>query len=108
MKGLLLLNERGHWDVPGGKLKMKSDIESTLIEEVKEETNLSVKIGPLIYLKKHLVYRTEVIVVIYKAENIGIEPIYISHEHFKYNFFELTEIEKMNVPQWVTQTLHSI
>jgi 8-oxo-dGTP pyrophosphatase MutT (NUDIX family) len=106
-KVLLLLNERGQWDFPGGKLKMKSDIESTLIEEVKEETNLSVKIGPLIYLKKHLVYRTEVIVVIYKAENIGIEPIYISHEHFKYNFFELTEIEKMNVPEWVAKTLHS-
>ena len=106
-KVLLLLNERGQWDLPGGKLEKKGDIEITLVEEVKEETNLSIKIGALIYLKKHLVYRTEVIVAIYKAENTGIDPIYISHEHFKYNFFEPAEIEKMNVPEWVTKVLQS-
>ena len=104
-KVLLLLNERGQWDLPGGKLEKNCDIETTLVEEVKEETNLSIKTGPLIYLKKHLVYRTEVIVAIYMAENTGIEPIYISHEHFKYNFFEPAEIEKMNVPEWVVTAL---
>ena len=51
-KVLLLLNERGQWDLPGGKLEKKGDIETTLVEEVKEETNLSIKIGTLIYLKK--------------------------------------------------------
>ena len=104
-KVLLLLNERGQWDLPGGKLEKKGDIETTLVEEVKEETNLSIKIGALIYLKKHLVYRTEVIVAIYKAENTGIEPIYISHEHFKYNFFDPAEIEKVNAPEWVIKAL---
>ena len=106
-KVLLLLNERSQWDLPGGKLEKKGDIETTLVEEVKEETNLSIKIGTLIYLKKHLVYRTEVIIAIYKAENTGIEPIYITHEHFMYNFFEPAEIEKMNVPEWVTKALKS-
>ena len=106
-KVLLLLNERGQWDFPGGKLEKNGDLESTLIEEVKEETNLNIVAGQLIYLKKHLVYRTEVIVSIYEAENMGIEPIYISHEHFKYNFFDTAEIEKMNVPEWVTKALQS-
>ena len=106
-KVLLLLNERGQWDFPGGKLEKNGDLESTLIEEVKEETNLSIVAGQLIYLKKHLVYRTEVIISIYEAENMGIEPIYISHEHFKYNFFDAAELEKMNVPEWVTKALKS-
>ena len=35
-KVLLLLNERGQWDLPGGKLEKKGDIEITLVEEVKE------------------------------------------------------------------------
>lgn len=104
-KVLLLLNERGQWDLPGGKLERNSDLESTLIKEVKEETNLNIKLGPHIYLKKHLVYRTEVIVVIYMAENTGIEPICISHEHFRYNFFEPAEIEKINVTEWVTKAV---
>lgn len=106
-KVLLLLNERGEWDLPGGKLEKMGQIEATVIEEVKEETNLNIRLIDLIYLKRHLVYRTEVVVAIYNAENMGIESICISHEHFKYNFFEVAELEKINVPEWVTEALRS-
>ena len=41
-KVLCLKNERDEWDLPGGKINIKEDIENCLIREVKEETNLSV------------------------------------------------------------------
>lgn len=106
-KILMLLNERGQWDLPGGKLEKNCDIDTILESEVKDETNLSVKIGRLIYLKKNIVYRTEVVVAIYEVENISEDPVYISHEHFNYNYFDPHEIEKLNVPEWVTAVIKS-
>ena len=101
---LLLLNERDEWDFPGGKLE-KRNIVSTLVEETKEETNLNIKVGKLEYLDKHLVYRTDVIIAIYRVEIIAADYIQISHEHLQYNFFDLSEIQNLNVPPWVTSVL---
>jgi len=49
---LLLLNERGEWDLPGGRPDPGEDHRSALAREVQEETGLTVEVGAA--LDQHL------------------------------------------------------
>lgn len=49
---LLLLNERGEWDLPGGRPDAGEDHGAALAREVREETNLTVEVGSA--LDEHL------------------------------------------------------
>lgn len=49
---LLLLNERGEWDLPGGRPDPGEDHRAALAREVCEETGLAVEVGAL--LDEHL------------------------------------------------------
>ena len=42
---LLLLNERGEWDLPGGRPDPGEDHRAALKREVREETGLDVEVG---------------------------------------------------------------
>lgn len=103
---LVLLNERGEWDFPGGKLEKESSIIETLIEEVKEETNLSIQASRLLYLEKNRVYRTDVVVIVYEAHISAPNAIKISHEHFNFRFAEPEAlISDLSSPEWVKLAL---
>ena len=45
---LLLLNERGEWDLPGGRPDAGEDHRAALVREVREETGLAVEVGALV------------------------------------------------------------
>lgn len=45
---LLLVNERGEWDLPGGRPEAGEDHRTALVREVREETGLSIEIGALV------------------------------------------------------------
>src|SRR5476649_1047931 len=49
---LLLLNERGEWDLPGGRPEAGEDHRTALKREVREETGLDVEVSTL--LGEHL------------------------------------------------------
>src|SRR4029077_18098266 len=49
---LLLLNERGEWDLPGGRPDPGEDHRAALAREVREEAGLAVEVGAL--LDEHL------------------------------------------------------
>jgi 8-oxo-dGTP diphosphatase len=107
-KVLVLLNERGEWDFPGGKLEKATSIIETLIEEVKEETNLSIQVGKLLYIEKKRVYRTDVIVIVYEAHISAHNAIKISHEHFDYRLAEPEALlNELSTPEWVKVTVKS-
>lgn len=101
-KILFLKNEHNSWDFPGGKLTLNENINDTLIREIKEETNLEVKIKKLIYAENHLFNNQKILVVIFDTEIICENPIKISYEHTNYDFFDLQSI-KTQVPEWVTK-----
>ena len=98
---LLLQNERGEWDFPGGKLETGATIGQTLLEEVLEETNLKVDLENLCYLEQHKVNRSWVVVAVYFAKINSAHALNISHEHMEYGLFTEEEVKQLSTPSWV-------
>jgi ADP-ribose pyrophosphatase YjhB (NUDIX family) len=104
---LLLQNERGEWDFPGGKLETGAAFGQTLLEEVLEETNLNIELEDFCYLEQHRVNRSWVVIAIYRAKIDTLEAIQISHEHMEFGFFTREEVKLMNTPTWVKSLINN-
>jgi 8-oxo-dGTP pyrophosphatase MutT (NUDIX family) len=81
---LLLLNERGEWDLPGGRPDPGEDHRAALQREVREETGLDVEVGTL--LDEHVfevLPRAFVRIVVYACRLLGKRDVALSHEHLK-------------------------
>ena len=96
---LFLKNERGEWDLPGGKINFSELPKSCLIREVYEETRLKLKNLELVDFLNLKFNNVPVCVVLYKSILKSSKPIEISYEHFEYNFFDRSEIYKINCPK---------
>jgi len=79
---LLLLNERGEWDLPGGRPDSGEDHRTALVREVVEETGLAVEVGALVdeHVFEVLPQRF-VRIVAYACKLETASTIALSHEH---------------------------
>ena len=90
---LLLLNERGEWDLPGGRPDSGEDHRATLKREVREEAGLEVEVGAL--LDDHLF---EVLpgrfvkIVAYGCLLVGASAATPSHEHLETRWVPIDEL----------------
>jgi 8-oxo-dGTP pyrophosphatase MutT (NUDIX family) len=94
---LLLLNERGEWDLPGGRPDPGEDHRAALEREVREETGLVVDVG--IALDEHLF---EVLpdklpgrfvrILPFACRLLGDTDIVLSHEHLQTRWLPLGEL----------------
>jgi 8-oxo-dGTP pyrophosphatase MutT (NUDIX family) len=94
---LLLLNERGEWDLPGGRPDPGEDHRAALKREVREETGLEVEVGRA--LDEHLF---EVLPQKLPGHFVRIEPfacaivgtgsVTLSHEHLQMRWLPLAEL----------------
>ena len=105
---LLLKNESFIFDLPGGKVEPHQSIEDALIDEFKEETNLTVKIKSLIDLKKLHLNSRNILIATYKVENISSDPIKISYENWGYNFINIKDIEDHDIKPWILDLLNNL
>jgi len=79
---LLLANERGEWDLPGGRPDPGEDHRDALRREVREETGLAVEVADLI--DQHLfevLPRRFVRILAYACTVDGDGDVTLSHEH---------------------------
>lgn len=90
---LLLLNERGEWDLPGGRPDHGEDQRAALIREMREETGLAVDVGALVdeHLFEVLPQRF-VRIVAYACRLQAEGTIALSHEHHEASWVELTAL----------------
>ena len=81
---LLLLNERGEWDLPGGRPDPGEDHRAALVREVREEAGLSVEVGAL--LDDHLfevLPQRFVRIVAYACQLVGAGDVVLGDEHLE-------------------------
>jgi 8-oxo-dGTP diphosphatase len=90
---LLLRNERGEWDLPGGRPDPGEDHRAALTREVSEETGLAVKVGAA--LDEH---RFEVLpgrfvrIVPFVCDLASGGRVVLSHEHLETRWVPLAEL----------------
>ena len=90
---LLLLNERGEWDLPGGRPDPGEDHRAALEREVREETGLIVEVGEA--LDEHLF---EVLpgrfvrILPFVCRLTGGGDVVISHEHLETRWLPIDEL----------------
>lgn len=90
---LLLLNERGEWDLPGGRPDPGEDHRTALVREVQEETGLVVEVctalGDHLFevLPGHFVR-----ILAFACRVIGGSDVVLSHEHLETRWVPLAEL----------------
>jgi len=90
---LLLLNERGEWDLPGGRPDPGEDHRAALVREVREEAGLAVTVGDA--LGEHLfevLPQRFVRIAAFACEMVGGSEITLSHEHHDVHWLPLNEL----------------
>ncbi len=90
---LLLLNERGEWDLPGGRPDPGEDHRAALTREVREEAGLTVEVGALVdeHLFEVLAQRF-VRIVAYACTLVGPRDVVLSHEHLDTRWIPLAAL----------------
>lgn len=90
---LLLLNERGEWDLPGGRPDPGEDHRTALKREVQEEAGLAVEVGAALseYLFEVLPGRF-VRILPFACRLTGSGDVVLSHEHRETRWLPLAEL----------------
>jgi 8-oxo-dGTP diphosphatase len=90
---LLLANERGEWDLPGGRPDHGEDHRAALRREVREETGLEVEVGAAIdgHLFEVLPGRF-VRILPFACRLAGKSDVVLSHEHLETRWQPLAEL----------------
>ena len=90
---LLLLNERGEWDLPGGRPDPGEEHRAALVREVGEEAGLAVHVGALVdeHLFEVLPGRF-VRIVAYACSLVGGRDVVLSHEHLETRWVRLADL----------------
>ena len=90
---LLLLNERGEWDLPGGRPDPGEDHRAALAREVLEETGLAVEVGAQVdeHLFEVLPQRfVRIVAYVCTLQTEG--TIVLSHEHQEASWVEFSAL----------------
>jgi 8-oxo-dGTP diphosphatase len=90
---LLLLNERGEWDLPGGRPDPGEDHRAALMREVREEAGLVVEVGAA--LDEHLfeVFPGRVVRILpFACRLAGGSDVVLGDEHLGTNWLPLAEL----------------
>jgi 8-oxo-dGTP pyrophosphatase MutT (NUDIX family) len=98
---VLLKNERGEWELPGGKLEPDETPESCVVREIAEECSLAVEaISPLgEWTYQEILPPQGVRIVTFGCrETERADPV-LSHEHSDLRWFNLDQVPGLNMPQ---------
>ena len=84
------------WELPGGKVESGEFFTDALVREIKEETNLDVKVGDFAEaIQNDYMHKRTVQIMMY-LENIEGE-VKISDEHTDWKWATLEEIKTLNI-----------
>lgn len=105
---VLLRNERGEWELPGGRLEAGESPKGCLVREIFEELNLTVEAGPLLdaWVYEPLPGRS-VVVPAYGCFVGEVEAMTHSREHSAVRTFGLGELGEIPLPGGYTRAVRA-
>ena len=90
-KVVLLENERGEWELPGGRLEPGEDPAAASVREFAEELGAAIVVGPLLDCWNYEVLPgRHVTIVTYASPRPGARPCSISAEHRRFGWFAVS------------------
>jgi ADP-ribose pyrophosphatase YjhB (NUDIX family) len=111
-KVVLLKNERGEWDLPGGKLEKGEMVETALKREITEELNVGVSVVKLLdVLNVSVKNQINVLVVLYHCQiNGAVTDLRMSSESFDLRLFDRSQLPSIllsnNYLEHILRVLH--
>lgn len=97
---VLLENDRGEWELPGGRLEAGEDPATCLAREVAEELDAEVVVEAIVdswvYEVQH---RREVLILTYGVRRAGRQPLRVSGEHRRFGLFAPDALDGLAMPE---------
>lgn len=97
---VLVKNERGEWDLPGGKLAKHETIQTCLVREMKEELGIAIEVEQLLdVFKINIVNQIKVIILVYECRsNAVFSDLKLSGENFDLGLFSYEDLSTIVLP----------
>lgn len=109
-KVLLLKKKKGIWDLPGGKLEGREDIESCLIREAKEEIGLKIANIAVVHggIRRRPMQPPRLVLVCTAESKTKVENIKLSPEHSEFTWITAKDLKKYELPDVLREGLSVI
>jgi 8-oxo-dGTP pyrophosphatase MutT (NUDIX family) len=105
-KVVLVRNDRGEWDLPGGKLEQGEMIKAALSRELDEELGVKILSSEILTASLHHYY-PDILVLIHGCIVEGMESATISCEHSELGMFTLENLPVGEIPPPYVQPIEA-
>ncbi|MEN0004228.1 MAG: NUDIX domain-containing protein [Bacteroidota bacterium] len=107
---VVVQNERGEWDLPGGKLQKGEGLKRALAREIREELGIEVHVGRLLQaMQLPIMNQIEVLVIIFECfTEASFEELKISGENFAWGTYSVSELGAVNFPFAYKEVVKSV
>lgn len=106
---VLLENERGEWELPGGRPDPAEEPGVCLVREFAEELGIEVAVGPLVDCWNYEVLPgRDVTIVTYAVTRAGRGPLQLSAEHRRFGWFEVDALGSLPLPPGYRQSIEAV
>ena len=106
---VLLENERGEWELPGGRPEPGEDPSTCLAREFAEELGAAISVGPIVDCWNYEVLPEQhVMIVTYTVARTGRDELRISGEHSRLGWFALDTLEELNLPEGYRRSIRAV
>lgn len=96
---VLLRNERGEWELPGGRLEAGESPEECVAREIREELGLAIEVGPLLDARVYEpLPERRVLVLAYGCVAGNFDGMAHSAEHTALEPFEVDGLGEIDLP----------
>lgn len=89
-------SKKGKWNMPAGKLEDNESIIDAAIREIKEETNINIKLTGLIAIQQNITSIGQLIILYFKGEYLSGEIKYDEKEIADVKWMTIEEIQKLD------------
>ncbi|HZT87079.1 MAG TPA: NUDIX domain-containing protein [Stellaceae bacterium] len=104
----LLENERGEWELPGGRLEDDEAPEQCLAREFAEELGIAVSVVSIADCWVYEVLpRRRVVIVTYRVQRHGRGDLRVSAEHRRCGWFGLADLQRLNMPEGYRRSIRA-